>query len=171
MASRLKLVIRRFASICTNSGLRNGARNPIKLLPSGSADACPLDTAWTIKRQSASAATCAASATTWAPAEENSASGIEAARPAPLSTDTECFFLSNCFIASGTRATLVSPGLSSLNTPNLINYFKIGGHTMRNRPIFKSIVARFEMEIPSQFAFFKTIPGLPSAYSLMPCLW
>ena len=37
MASRLKLVMRRWARTCTSSGLRNGARNPISALPSGNA--------------------------------------------------------------------------------------------------------------------------------------
>ena len=92
MASRLKLVMRRRARICTNSGLRKGARKPIKLLPSGKAAASSLETAWTSKRQSARAANWAASGTICAPAAANSASGMDAARPPPFSTKTECFF-------------------------------------------------------------------------------
>ncbi len=54
MASRLKLVMRRRASICTNSGLRNGARNPISALPSGNGLASSsADTGRTRSRQSA----------------------------------------------------------------------------------------------------------------------
>ena len=73
----------------------------------------------------------AASATMRAPAASNSASGMDAARPAPLWTRTACFFLSKRRIESGTRATLVSPLLFSLKTPNCISSFKIAANSMR----------------------------------------
>jgi hypothetical protein len=44
MASRLKLVMRRWARICTRAGLRNGARKPISALPSGTALASSMET-------------------------------------------------------------------------------------------------------------------------------
>lgn len=61
-----------------------------------------------------------------APAARYSSSGTLAATPAPLSTVTVSPFFTRCFTVSGSRATRVSPGMTSFGMPT----FMVGLHSV-----------------------------------------